>query len=287
MVLQRYAAIGAAATLMVFAACGGDGSSRSTTLELEATDQSREQATLTASTDTVAAGVVTITLRNEGDAPHDAQLFRIEGDRDGADVANQILENIDGATQPGWASVAGGVAQVAPDESATVTQVLTPGRYVVADTQERDDTDSDVTGAARGATAEFEVVGEVSGRLPSTPAEVELTDTHIFGRGLHPGINRVTVMNTGSKPHLLAVFPPGPGEKATGPPVETIVESGLAWVPVDLPSTRSTTSLAPGEAQVTELRFRDGMSLLACLAFDWSGGIMHGEAGHFNWTRTE
>lgn len=55
------------------------------------------------------------------------------------------------ATQPDWVRPAGGVAPIAPGESATVTQVLARIKYVVAGTQEREDEDANVTDGVRGA----------------------------------------------------------------------------------------------------------------------------------------
>jgi hypothetical protein len=74
----------------------------------------------------------TIRLENTGKEPHEFALAKLDGERTRADVL-EVLS--DPATQekgpPGWVSIRAGIPTLQAGETASLTQVLEPGRYAL------------------------------------------------------------------------------------------------------------------------------------------------------------
>ena len=156
-----------AAALLTACGSGDGGGGGGGRVVVETTDPSKDKVSMTAPS-SVEAGLVRITLRNRGDTLHDAQLFRIDGEHTATDLNYGLLEKVDSAAKPKWAHPEGGVAPLRPGENATVTQVLEPGRYFIADTQERETAvGGKSVNAVKGGIAELEVTGEGGGELPA------------------------------------------------------------------------------------------------------------------------
>lgn len=264
------------ATSCALAACGEDaGSSAPARLAIETSDPGPNEVSMRAPA-TVPAGPVVVELRNRGDTLHDAQLFRVDGDRTAADVVD-VLENADNESKPGWLHPNGGVAPVQPGETAAVRQVLAPGVYYAADTQERPEPGiGNLINAAKDGIARIEVTGDGGGELPATPATIVAREYGFDVDGIVAGANRVTFRNAGRQFHQAAAFriPDGPSYRA-GRQAVLRREGRTGWVPVDAPHERATTVLEGGGEQVAELTFEPGRYLLLCFVADREGGGPH------------
>lgn len=220
------------------------------------------------------AGLVEIELRNRGDTAHDAQLFRVEGDRDGTDVIH-ALEAPDPDPKPRWLRPAGGVAPTEPGETASVTQVLQPGTYYVADTQERIvDGGGNLVNAAKHGIARVEVTGdETDAELPDTAATITAREYGFDVDGIVAGPNRLTFRNGGRQLHQVSAFriPDGAGFQEGRRAVQKR-RRFTGWVPIDVPNERATTVLDSGGEQIAELTLDPGRYLLLCFVADRVGG---------------
>lgn len=123
---------------------------------------------------TVKAGLVTVTLRNEDKAPRSAQLIRVTGDQTVDDVL-KIVDAEEATKIPSFMQDGGGLGAVPPGTTASATQVLAPGKWVIWD-----DEGGDVDGPGNsdlGAKGEFTVTGEASdAELPDQGATVTTAD---------------------------------------------------------------------------------------------------------------
>ena len=79
--------------------------------------------------ETADSGEVEITVTNDTDSQTDLQLLRTEGDETIDDAAEALSSATRGGPLPDWILAAGGVGELEPGESETVTQVLEPGTY--------------------------------------------------------------------------------------------------------------------------------------------------------------
>ena len=211
---------------------------------------------------TVEAGLVEVSVTNDGKRPHDAKIIGVDGDRTQKQV--QKIINSDGGPIPGFIHGAGGLGAVAPGKTATATDVLDPGRYFVFDTD-------------GGGAAELEVTGEAGGaELPSTSAKVTTKEYGFETSGLKPGKNEVTFENAGKELHHVIAAPINTGatfaevkefassdEEPSGPP------------PVDFESLVGTTVLDGGKSQIAELQLKKGRYAFLCFIQDRKGGPPH------------
>lgn len=256
------------------AACGGgdDSPAAPASIVIETSDPGPFDVEMRAP-DTVPAGPVEIELRNRGDILHDAQLFRVDGDRTAADVTS-ALEDSDNDPKPRWLHPAGGVAPVEPDETASVRQVLAPGVYYAADTQERTGPHgSGVTNAVKDGIARIEVTGDGDGALPETSATITAKEYGYDVDGIVAGANRVTFRNAGAQLHQAVALRVEDGVPYREGRRAAMARRGdTGWVPVDVPHDRATTVLEGGGEQITELTFEPGRYVVLCFVSDRAGG---------------
>ena len=218
--------------------------------------------------DSLEAGPATVSFRNTGKAPHDAQIVRVEGDQTVDQVLKAIEASGDGKPLPEWLRAAGGVGTVAPGESATATDLLQPGKHFVLDTEPD----------RNGGTAEFEVTGEAGGELPGAPVTISAKEYGFVAEGLKAGTAKVTFDNVGKEPHHVIAVPyakgatlaevrkalnQGPGEEASGPP------------PVNFDQVTGSAVIDGGTKQVAQLELRKGKYALVCFIADRAGGPPH------------
>jgi hypothetical protein len=266
------------AVLLGLSACGDDGERPRRTIAIEARDLSKEKPRLGAPA-RARAGLVDLQLRNDGDMLHDAQLFRIEGRHSLTKLVIDWLEDLDSAEKPAWAHPEGGVAPVRPGDTATVTQVLRPGSYLIVDTQERKGL-WPTTNAAKGGATRLVVSGRPRGRLPETSASITATDSGFEVDGVGSGPQELTFANTGKELHHVVALPVPEGPSWAKAKRDLIDgQSGieaLGWVPVDgIDRARGTTVLESGGSQVTELDLDPGRYALVCVVSDRKGGASH------------
>ena len=218
---------------------------------------------------TVRGGLVEITLRNEGAAPHKAQLWRIDGDHT-VEEALRISH-----PQPDWLRTAGGVSLTRPGATSRSLQALAAGSYYVAETL-----------GNPGAVARFEVTAPARDvEVPKAPARVEALDFSFKVSGLRAGSNTIDFDNTGAQPHHAFFAPLRRGANiadvrkffsertSTGPP------------PVDSEGTRETVVIEGGDRQVTQLNLAAGRYALICFVQNREGSPQHIEFGMINEVR--
>jgi plastocyanin len=279
--------LAAAALCLMPAACGSDdddsssgGSSGSaetsetTAVTFETSEPAKGRVAIDGPKE-IEAGVVEITLKNTTKGRHDAQILRVEGDRTADEVISSSIDSEEGAPIPEWITDGGGLAAVAPGESATVTEVLKPGTYYLFDTESAEG--SEKPNARKGGAAKFEVTGEATtAELPETDATITAKDFSFETAGIKPGTNRLTFENTGKQLHHVLALPITKGStiedvrkfatsegQPDGPP------------PVDFENGAGTAVIDGGQAQVAELEFKQGKYALLCFITNRQGGPPH------------
>jgi len=259
----------AATGLCLLAACGSEDDEGSTeggtggpaALEITLNDAPGGKSEVVAPR-TVEAGLVEVSVTNEGKRPHNAQIVGGDGEQSQAEVS-RILQS-DGGPIPSFIHGAGGVGMVAPGESATATDVLEPGRYFVFDTE-------------GGGAAELEVTGEAGDpQLPETEASITAEDYGFATEGLKPGSNEITFENVGEELHHVIASPINPGvDFEQVREFVTSDEEPSGRPPIDFESSVGTAVLDGGKSQVTELELRKGRYALLCFIQDRKGGPPH------------
>jgi len=171
-----------AATGTFVAGCGDDEETASkdaaapapASFAIEATAEGKKKALTFPAT--VKAGVVTMTLTNSDTVSRSAGIVRL---LDGHTVEEfrKAVAGREGVPIPDWIEDGGGLPGVEPGATATVTQVLAPGRYGISDDETEGGMGEGKTFGELGAEGEFTVTGAVSdAELPAQPATLIATD---------------------------------------------------------------------------------------------------------------
>jgi hypothetical protein len=218
---------------------------------------------------TIRGGLVEIRLRNRGNAPHKAQLWRISG---GHSVEQALRVR---HPQPGWLRTAGGVSLTAPGATSRTLQSLPAGRYYVAGTLDEP-----------GTVARFTVTAPAGAEpLPRAPARIEAIDYSFRVSGLHAGRNSVDFDNRGTQPHHAFLAPMHAGAQIADVRRFFNRQSSTGPDPVDGEGTRETVVLEGGARQVTQLDLAAGRYALICFVRGRQGGPRHIELGMINEVR--
>jgi len=214
----------------------------------------------------VRGGLVEISLRNIGEVPHKAQLWRIDG---GHTLAEALRV---GYPQPDWLRTAGGVSLTAPKSTSRTLQSLPAGSYYVAGTLDQP-----------GAVAAFSVAAaNGAARVPRAPARIEAIDFSFKVSGLKAGRNSVDFDNTGHEPHHAFLAPMTAGAELADVKRFFNRPTSTGPEPVDGEGTRETVVLEGGARQVTELDLEAGRYALVCFVRGRHGGPNHIELGMIN-----
>lgn len=245
-------------------------------LSIEITAAGEGEFELTAP-ESIEAGLVEIELKNsDEDAPHEAQLIRIE---EGGDVEEffEAIQSEEGAPIPDFAQDPGGVGTTAPGETRSVTQVLEPGSYVIFDSEEPEGEDVEAN-YENGAQATLEVTGEaVEGELPETEGRIVADEYSFETEGLVEGENTVTFENAGEELHHVIAFPFTNDETTIEELAELFQseEEPEGPPPVDFERGTGTAVIDGGASQVATLNFESGRYALVCFITDREGGPPH------------
>ena len=217
----------------------------------------------------VRGGLVEIRLRNRGDVPHKAQLWRIDGDHTVAE-ALRIRH-----PQPDWLRTAGGVGLTAPGATSRTLQALPAGRYYAAGTL-----------GEPGAVAAFTVTApQAAPQPPRAPARIEALDFSFRASGLRAGRNSVDFDNTGHEPHHAFLTPMREGAQLADVRRFFNTRSSTGPPPVDSERISETVVLEGGARQVTQLELDAGRYAVICFVRGRHGGPRHLELGMINEVR--
>ena len=234
----------------------------------------------------IRTGAVLMSLRNTDTVPRSAQIMRVEGDHGVEDVLKIVSS--EGAKIPDWMQDGGGVGAVEPGASATVMQILAPGKYVIWDDERPEEEDAPGNDEL-GAKGEFTVTGEPgNAQLPAQPARVTAIDTFegddkeydFEFEGLKAGKNKVRFENTGEELHHALFFPIAAGK--TFKDVEAAFTSGeepQGPPPVDFENGIGTAVIDGGIEQNIELELKPGKYAVVCFIPDRKGGKPHAAKG--------
>jgi hypothetical protein len=273
-----------AGALCALSACGDDSESddpralAERTIAIRATDPGADEVRVEAPA-SIPAGLVNIRLENRGRGLHDAHIFKVDGRRSARDVA-LFVEAHDYDPKPKWLHPRGGVAAIRAGEAATVTQVLQPGTYFIADTQENGG--DFLTNAAKGGVAKLRVTGTTSATLPTTPGRITARDDGFVATGIEAGTHQITFRNAGREFHQVVAFRIRDGVPFEKGKQEVLDDQGYRatrWMPVYVDSSHATTVIEGGAGQIAELSLAPGTYVLLCFAQDRKGGAPHASRG--------
>jgi hypothetical protein len=267
---------GGAAFLFALAGCGSS-STEPSKLSLSISEQGKK-ASFTAPKSTK-GGLVDLSFKNNGKAPHGVQLVQYTGDHTYAEVLKQLGSGSD--KTPEWIRGQGGTPAIPGGQSDSATLNLPAGNYAVVD--------SAALGPSSGgppANAQTKFTSGDTGDLPSTPATVVADEV---GKdkfawdisGLKSGKNQITFDSKGKDAlHFIIAAP----LKGAVPPLSKIKSDLGQNAPpppyIDLNNAQSSAVLDGGLSQTTSLTLKKpGQYLFFCPLTDRDGGKTHDQEG--------
>jgi hypothetical protein len=223
----------------------------------------------------IKGGLVTVTLQNNGKAPHSAQLAKINGNHTPAEVLKAVGGN--NRKTPSWIRGEGGPGNALPGQTSSSTDILPPGNYLILD-----------GGSMNGPPGytKLTVTAGPSGSLPSTgttlTAAAPAKDKYKWqiSGPLKAGENRVTFASKGKDAvHLIAAA------RVTGNPskaqlLKAFASNGPPPKFIDRKSFTATSVLDGGKSEVTSLSLaKPGKYVIFCPLTDRDGGKSHDKEG--------
>ena len=233
----------------------------------------------------VKGGLVRMVFKNEGKAPHQALLVRIDGDHS-VDEVLKIVDTDDSVKIPDWLHAEGGVSPIPGGTSNTTTSNLPAGRYMVIDTETGDDDDAP-SPTSRGALAEFTVTPGTAGELPATASTITISDDgedryKFETSGLRAGTSQVTFKNASkgdeSLHHVIA-FPIAAGKTIADVRKAFASQNPTGPPPLDFANGTGTEVLDAGRDLVTTMTFKTGSYAFLCFVNDRDDTKSHIEQG--------
>jgi hypothetical protein len=298
MQLRVIVVVTAIVAVLVQSACSSDSDSNGTapasdhgtSVVFKATDRKSGKGPVRASIEgpsKIRAGVVTLTLVNAGDYPHDAQILRVTGNHPVEETIAKTISAKPGSPIPAWVTDGAGTGSVEPGERATVTQILRPGEYYLLDSETGPGTTPGPNAnlhAKNGGVATFEVVGMPQGALPPTHGRITADEYSFTTEGVEPGKNRLTFENAGRQLHHLIALPYR-GDATFEDVVNELMgtrdpESGP--IPLNQELGQGTAVIDGGQEQIVEMNFKPGKYALVCYITDREGGPPHVARGMIN-----
>ena len=258
------------------AACGGGGT-EATKVSMSVSEKGK-QATFAAPKSTK-GGLVEISFRNNGKAPHGVQLIHYTGNHSASDVLTQLGKDTDKI--PEWLEGQGGTPPVPGGQSDTATVNIPAGNYVVID--------SAALGPSTGppANTPLKVTSGDTGDLPSTDGTVTAAKT---GKdryawevsGLKSGKNEITFNSKGEDAlHFIIAAPVKGKAPAVGQIKKDLAaQNGPPPPYFDFDNAQQTAVLDGGLSQTTSLELKKpGQYILFCPLTDRDGGKSHDQEG--------
>jgi hypothetical protein len=273
--LLALTAVAVAGTALL-AGCGSS-STKPTNLSLSISEKG--QAASFTAPKSAKGGLVDLSLKNDGKAPHGVQLVQYTGNHTAQEALKTVSSNSN--KTPEWIRGQGGTDVISGGQSTSATLNLPAGNYVIVDS-------ASFGGPTSGppATAEMKLTSGSTGDLPSTPATVTAEnpskDKYKWSiSGLKTGKNDVTFNSKGKKAlHLIFAVP----VKGKTPPLSQIKKDLATQGPppkwADFQNAQTSAVLDGGSSQTVSLNLpKSGQYVFFCPLTDRDGGKSHDQEG--------
>jgi uncharacterized cupredoxin-like copper-binding protein len=205
--------------------------------------------------DTIASGMVTLRLVNQGPELHHLQLLKLDDGRTAAELQEGLKQMQPGAPPPPWVHDVAGPNTPVPGGEQSITEELTPGNYVLICFIPGADR---IPHAMKGMMRALTVVPSTGGvaAAPASDITVRMSDyAWSVTPALTAGKHVIRIENDAAQSHEMFIAQLAPGKSAAdlaewvdnqqGPPpgkpiggISAMARGGVVYVPVDL---------APGE----------------------------------------
>jgi hypothetical protein len=260
-------AVALVAAAAIAAGCGDDddggSSDEAQTLTIEATG-GKDGVSFEAPAE-AEAGVTEIEFTNNTTEDElDGQLVYVAEERSDEQVLAQLGNATEGRPVEAWFQGGGGAGTTAKGETTTVTQVLKPGTYYAAGSQE-----------PQPPLTKIEVTGEEGEELPEADGTVTAGEYLFESEGLPSGESTIELENGGGQWHHFLASPLKEGATIEDAKRFFRTEKGQPPFEGAPGDAVSSSVLEGGTSQLVDLELEPGRYAFLCFISDKQGGPPH------------
>lgn len=219
------------------------------------------------SPDSVAAGLTTIVMVNQGKEPHQASIFRV----DSAKTPEEIEKGLMGPGVPSWITFTGGPNGVEPGDSSNATAIMTAGNYMIVCFMQGADGKPHI---AKGMSKPL-VVTPAGAAMAMPPGDVTVTAKDYsfeVSPAITAGTHTVRFVNAGPQLHEITLVKLAPGK--TMAQAQAWMAGGMKGPP-PFTSFGGIAGLSVGQTAAFTATFTPGDYVMLCFVPDAKDGKPH------------
>jgi hypothetical protein len=221
--------------------------------------------------DTIASGMTTLVLHNDGPNLHNLVLLRLEGGKTLADLQAALAAMKGPGLPPAWAVPSGGVNPPDPGSDTEGTLDIAPGNYAVVCVV---DVPDHVPHMMKGMIKALTVVPSTGPAAPAPTADLTVSEVDFaFGFSAPPtaGHHVIKVVNNGKQVHELEIVRLAPGKT-----MKDLMQWGQTYQG-GLPgsSLGGSAPMVPGTVEYVPMDLTPGNYVALCFMPDPNTGKPH------------
>jgi hypothetical protein len=221
--------------------------------------------------DTIASGMTTVVLHNDGPSLHHLLLMRLDSGKTVEDLKAFASTMKPTDMPPAWAVPSGGVNPPMPGADARATLMIEPGNYaVVCIVDVPDHVPHMMKGMIKGLT----VAPSTTPSAPAPTSDITVTEVDFAFAPSAPftaGHHVVKVVNNGTQPHEMVVIQLAPGKT-----MDDLAKWGQTYAGPPPGSTLGGAApMMPGQVEYIPLDLTAGNYALLCFVVDPASHMPH------------
>jgi hypothetical protein len=221
--------------------------------------------------DTIAAGMTTLVLHNDGPSLHNLVLMRLEGGKTFADFQAALAAMKGPGMPPAWAVPSGGVNPPDPGSDTEGTLDIAPGNYAVVCVV---DVPDHVPHMMKGMIKPLTVVPSTGPAAPAPTADLTVTEVDFaFDFSAQPtaGHHVIKVVNNGKQAHEFELIRLAPGKT-----MDDLMHWGQTFDgPLPGSSLGGAAPMVPGQVEYVPVDLTPGDYVALCFLPDPATGKPH------------
>jgi len=223
--------------------------------------------------DTIASGMTTLVLHNNGPSLHHLMLVRLDSGKTVEDLkAAFAAEKKSGLDMPpAWAVPSGGVNPPMPGSDTRATLMIEPGHYAIVCVV---DVPDHVLHVDKGMIKGLTVVPSTTPSAPAPESDMTVTMVDFAFQPSGPftsGHHVIKVVNDGSQPHEMEVVQLAPGKT-----MDDLAKWGQTYAgPLPGTSLGGAAPMSPGQVEYVPFDFTAGNYALLCFVIDPKNHMPH------------
>lgn len=221
--------------------------------------------------DTIASGMTTLVLHNDGPSLHNLVLMRLEGGKTFADFKAALANMKPTDMPPAWVVPSGGVNPPDPGANTEGTLDIAPGNYAVVCVV---DVPDHVPHMMKGMIKALTVVPSTGPAAPAPKADLTVSEVDFaFGFSAQPtaGHHVIKVVNNGKQVHEMEIIRLAPGKT-----MKDLMQWGQTFQGA-LPgsSLGGSAPMVPGTVEYVPMDLTPGNYVALCFMPDPNTGKPH------------